>query len=104
MLYTSYCFPPSSLFGSGKCNIYPAAWRQMDGIFLDFYNHSEEWTARNTEVKLHAYTSLISKLLKVRDHHHFSSHGIGIKNETKKERGKKEKKKKWIVPTMIPIL
>lgn len=36
MLYT-YCFPLSSLFSSGKCNIHPAAWRQMDGI-LDFYN------------------------------------------------------------------
>ena len=59
MLYTYYCFPLSSLFSSGKCNIYPVARRQMDGIFLDFYNHSEEWTARNTEVKDHTYTSLI---------------------------------------------
>jgi len=33
---------------------------------------------------------LSGELPKVRDHHQFSSHGIGIKNEIKKERGKKK--------------
>ena len=91
MLYTYYCFPLSSLFSSGKCNIHPAARRQMDGI-LDFYNHSEEWTARNTEVKYNAYTSLIWQAPESQRPSSIKQSWNWDKNETKKERGKKEKK------------
>lgn len=63
----------------------------MDGI-LDFYNHSEEWTARNTEVKYDAYTSLIWQAPESQRPSSIKQSWNWDKNETKKERGKKEKK------------